>query len=268
MYQKLIAATSGLFLLTSLNMSNIAYAQNIEWDAECYNVFVDGIPGEFLVDDEGYLGIFDTDGNFLANTPDECFEILSSQPERIGLPPPPPQESPPPPPQEQVASAPNTDVTSGSTTVSGNNAAEFVAAHNKWRREVGVGDLSWSDQLAQSAQAWADNLQNQNCQMVHSTGNHGENLANAWSNPAPVTDTATMAVDGWGSEKRFYDYDSNTCSNPNQQEGCGHYTQMVWRSTQQVGCGTASCMGGDGSESKIWVCQYSPGGNYEGEKPY
>ena len=64
MYKKLIAVS----LLTGLSMS-IVQAQNIEWDAECYNVLVDGIPGEFLVDDEGYLGIFDADGNFLADPP-------------------------------------------------------------------------------------------------------------------------------------------------------------------------------------------------------
>src|SRR5207237_896711 len=39
----------------------------------------------------------------------------------------------------------------------------------------------------------------------------------------------------------------------------GHFTQVVWRGTQRVGCGHTACNGND-----IWVCQYDPPGNWEG----
>ncbi|MDO9190699.1 MAG: CAP domain-containing protein [Sulfurimicrobium sp.] len=45
---------------------------------------------------------------------------------------------------------------------------------------------------------------------------------------------------------------------------CGHYTQLVWKKTTAVGCGMAVC----GSRDQIWVCQYSPAGNWAGQKPY
>ncbi len=45
--------------------------------------------------------------------------------------------------------------------------------------------------------------------------------------------------------------------------GCGHYTQVVWHSTETVGCGKASC----GSE-EVWLCNYNPSGNWFGQKPY
>jgi len=40
----------------------------------------------------------------------------------------------------------------------------------------------------------------------------------------------------------------------------GHYTQVVWAASVLVGCGYTS-VGGT-------VCDYSPGGNYNGEAPY
>ena len=43
----------------------------------------------------------------------------------------------------------------------------------------------------------------------------------------------------------------------------GHYTQMVWKGTTEVGCATAS-----GTELTYLVCRYSPPGNIVGQKPY
>jgi hypothetical protein len=40
----------------------------------------------------------------------------------------------------------------------------------------------------------------------------------------------------------------------------GHFTQLVWRSTKQVGCGHVQCKGND-----IYVCEYDPPGNWEGQ---
>merc|ERR1712151_995921 len=36
----------------------------------------------------------------------------------------------------------------------------------------------------------------------------------------------------------------------------GHYTQVVWKSTKELGCG---------SFGKMIVCQYGPGGNTKGQ---
>jgi len=44
---------------------------------------------------------------------------------------------------------------------------------------------------------------------------------------------------------------------------CGHYTQIVWRDTKQVGCGVAR-----DNRREIWVCNYDPPGNWVGHRPY
>ena len=40
----------------------------------------------------------------------------------------------------------------------------------------------------------------------------------------------------------------------------GHFTQVVWRGTKRVGCGRSQCKGMD-----IYVCEYDPPGNWEGQ---
>ena len=151
------------------------------------------------------------------------------------------------------------------------NPANIVAAHNKLRAEVGVTKLTYSKSLAASAQAWAEHLKQTNaCQMRHSEpdGQYGENLF--WGSAVSWTDgrkalqkvSSKQVVEDWGSEKADFDDASNTCVDGKM---CGHYTQIVWRSTTKVGCGVAVC---DESQAQVWVCQYQPAGNWVGKKPY
>ena len=64
-------------------------------------------------------------------------------------------------------------------------------------------------------------------------------------------------------------YSSNSCSGV-----CGHYTQIVWRSTTEVGCGLRVCTTGspfDSHPGATWtmvVCDYRPPGNFRGQRPY
>lgn len=145
------------------------------------------------------------------------------------------------------------------------NPSEMVAAHNVLRSQVGVAALTYSDSLAASAQVWADKLKaSNNCNMQHSSGAVGENLywASAWSNGPAQNVKSTQVVTAWGNEKADYTYASNRCT---AGKMCGHYTQVVWKDTTSVGCGMAVC---DNPKNQVWVCQYSPAGNYVGQRPY
>jgi pathogenesis-related protein 1 len=152
------------------------------------------------------------------------------------------------------------------------DSAAMLSAHNKWRADAGISEkLSYSPALAATAQVWADHLRNSNqCKMRHSVpgGKYGENLywasALAWSDGRRELQKVSpeKVVDSWGSEKTDYDYAGNRCSIGKM---CGHYTQMVWRTTTAVGCAMAVC---EDSHEQVWACQYQPAGNWIGRKPY
>ncbi|TAL39851.1 MAG: SCP-like extracellular [Spirochaetes bacterium] len=138
--------------------------------------------------------------------------------------------------------------------------AEVLAAHNRYRAELGLPALAWSDTLAQHAKAWAKELAKKGS-LVHATGTgEGENL---WMGTSGYF-SFTQMVDGWGGEKKYFKYGSfPDVSTSGRWQDVGHYTQVIWRGTTEVGCGLAKAGGND-----ILVCRYSPPGNYMGQKPY
>jgi uncharacterized protein YkwD len=133
---------------------------------------------------------------------------------------------------------------------------EMLALHNGVRARVGVPPLIWSDRLASRAQDWANTLVSRNEFFHRPNSSFGENLfaiTGAPSSPAEV-------IDAWAGESRDYNYRSNRCRGV-----CGHYTQLVWRNTREVGC----AMGYSRRENReVWVCNYDPPGNYIGERPW
>ncbi len=148
---------------------------------------------------------------------------------------------------------------------------EMVAAHNRWRKTVGAPPIRYSTELAAKAQEWADHLKEANqCRMQHSKpdGKYGENLfwasAIEWSDGKREVQKVRpqKVVDDWASERADYSYKNNSCA---EGKMCGHYTQVVWRTTTTVGCAVAVCAN---TQEQIWVCQYQPPGNWVGKKPY
>ena len=130
----------------------------------------------------------------------------------------------------------------------------ILVAHNSVRHKLGVPPLVWSDRLAARAQEWAENLLAKN-QFRHQPGSpYGENLFEMQGAHA----SPTQVVDEWAAESRNYDYRSNHCNGT-----CGHYTQIVWRTTKEVGCAVARS-----AHREVWVCEYNPPGNWAGQHPF
>lgn len=144
----------------------------------------------------------------------------------------------------------------------------IVGIHNMYRNPLKLEKLEWSDDLATSAKKWAIILENNNCPLQHSPAelrnNYGENLYAGWSTNSSYRISIKNGVRAWAQEKSQYQYKANSCA-PNQM--CGHYTQMVWKNTRNVGCALARCSV-SGQTTEILICQYDPPGNYIGELPY
>lgn len=126
----------------------------------------------------------------------------------------------------------------------------LVDAHNAHRARHCAGPLAWSPRLAQAAQQWADALKAQGCKFGHKPRNtFGENLAAGTSG----TLDGQAVADMWYDEVKLYKFPDGGFSMQT-----GHFTQVVWRETTQIGCGVATCNGMD-----IWVCEYDPAGNVD-----
>jgi len=141
-------------------------------------------------------------------------------------------------------------------------AGMMVNLHNEARSEAGVEPLSWSNELASYAQEWVDHLAKTDCHPEHRPRSgpwkqkYGENGFAGAAGYHGVTD----AVKSWKEEKKYYGHQVLSRSH---WRASGHYTQMVWRKSTQIGCGKIECNG-----RIIIFCNYNPPGNVLGEKPY
>lgn len=90
----------------------------------------------------------------------------------------------------------------------------------------------------------------------HARRGIGENL---WMGTHGAYSVETM-IGGWAAEKRMFvsGIFPNNSSTGNWVE-VGHYTQMIWPTTQRIGCAIAST-----ARSDYLVCRYSPAGNIDG----
>ena len=132
--------------------------------------------------------------------------------------------------------------------------------------------LTWDATVASTAQSWANG-----CAYGHGGQNgYGQNIYAAASTDPNFTATLADAALAWASEEPYYTYSNNTCNTanpPNTAQTCGHYTQVVWSSTTQLGCGLKFCTTNSpfGPPFTNWyfiVCDYNPPGNFTGQRPY
>ncbi|KAG8702748.1 hypothetical protein FRC09_004566 [Ceratobasidium sp. 395] len=137
------------------------------------------------------------------------------------------------------------------TSVIQTMANAYLDAHNSFRAQHGARALVWSPALATKAQNWANA-----CVFKH--GSVGENLAAGTGNYGAVD-----AVKGWTDEIKDYDP-----RNPKPS----HFTQVVWKSSTQLGCAVKQCPPGSIFPAKFGVayyhvCEYAPPGNVIGQFP-
>lgn len=168
---------------------------------------------------------------------------------------------------------------SGSVTTTPDEVAEaYVDATNAVRagvtkpsNYVGTWEplpaVTWSDTVAASAQQWVDHLAATSCSLEHEQQHtYGENLAMGGSTDKSYVMSPEAAVEGWAGEADNWTYSAKfaACSGCSSDQEYGHYTQLVWRKSVVIGCGSAQCKSGNFYFTVIG-CRYSPPGNYLGE---
>ena len=141
---------------------------------------------------------------------------------------------------------------------------QALLIHNNARSEVGVSALKWSTELSKDASEWAAQMAKED-RMYHSENedrpNQGENLF--YTTARDSLTPARKASQLWYEEIELYTY-SPILSGENDFYAIGHYTQMVWNNTTEVGMAMAVS-----SSGKTYVAaRYSPQGNFVGQYPY
>lgn len=162
---------------------------------------------------------------------------------------------------------------------------EILRLHNTLRAKVARGEetegnpgpqppasnmreLVWNDQLAEVAEAWAKQCKqghDQTADRKICSGKYfvGQNL-HFYYGPSPVVDWEN-AVNAWYKE---------VADLPNEIAGSyrsllpikiGHYTQVVWADTAEIGCGIVhyeiEYSGRFFPEAKLYACNYGQAGN-------
>ncbi|XP_032925820.1 cysteine-rich secretory protein LCCL domain-containing 2 [Catharus ustulatus] len=155
---------------------------------------------------------------------------------------------------------------------------EILMLHNKLRGQVypvasNMEHMSWDEELERTAHAWA-----QQCIWDHGPSDLirsiGQNLAVHWGRYR----SPAFHVQSWYDEVKDYTFPyPHECNPwcPDRCTGamCTHYTQIVWATTNRIGCAVNVCkqmnVWGEIWENAVYlVCNYSPKGNWIGEAPY
>jgi len=136
----------------------------------------------------------------------------------------------------------------------------MIAAHNEARRQYGVPPLAWDAGLARDAKIYA--------QVLARTGRfehdpqrgrrprQGENLFMGTRTAYSYADMIGLLI----AERRYFRPGRfPAVSRTGAWSHVGHYTQIIWPTSQRVGCATASNPAND-----YLVCRYLPAGNVVG----
>ncbi|XP_063835531.1 uncharacterized protein LOC135084685 isoform X1 [Ostrinia nubilalis] len=143
-----------------------------------------------------------------------------------------------------------------STSISGDKFEdEFLKAHNEYRRKHGVPPLELSKKLSKYAEEWAKTIAKKGNMEHREQNDYGENIFFAWSSDPNFTVSGKDPVDKWYSEIKDHSFGREPTS-----LGSGHFTQVIWEDTKEVGVGIAKS-----KEGQVYVvANYFPPGNVMG----
>jgi hypothetical protein len=158
---------------------------------------------------------------------------------------------------EATCAGPQGDADTGGT------AAAALTAHNAERARLNLPPLAWNCRLEHEAGQWAESL-SQRGTLEHASADvrkgSGENL---WMGTAGHWSVEAM-VGRFIEERAHYQHGRfPEVSRTGNWTDVGHYSQIVWRDTREVGCAVVQ-----GADKEVLVCRYFPAGNIMGRSAY
>ncbi|KAH8419352.1 hypothetical protein KR222_006508, partial [Zaprionus bogoriensis] len=125
---------------------------------------------------------------------------------------------------------------------------EVLDAHNFYRARHGAPPLELNDDMSDFASEWAQYLLSHNLMKHREHNDYGENIYMASGGDLE----GANAVASWYDEIGNYNW-----RHPSFQPSTGHFTQVIWKGSTQLGVGYARR-----GNTVFVVCNYDPPGNY------
>lgn len=152
---------------------------------------------------------------------------------------------------------------------------DFLNAHNKYRKRHGVQPLKLDKSLCKYAEEWAKHLASKNILEHRPESNYGENIYCLYTSDPSFRVNGNTPVDNWyeipfffGNMQsfisigihRYEEIKDHPFSREPSTLKSGHFTQVIWKSSESLGVGVAKS-----SQGSIYVvANYSPAGNFVG----
>lgn len=166
----------------------------------------------------------------------------------------------PSPPRSRDKSATTTPSSTKSESVSFATPEEFnkliLKYHNEFRKKHGSPEMKLSHVLNRYAQEWAETLAREDRFAHRPNSQYGENLYCLWSSDPNAKANAKDVCRSWYDEIKEYTFGVE----PRGALKAGHFTQLVWKQSIELGVGMAKTKKG----KTLVVCNYSPRGNIIG----
>uniref|UniRef100_H3AQJ5 Peptidase inhibitor 15 n=2 Tax=Latimeria chalumnae TaxID=7897 RepID=H3AQJ5_LATCH len=162
--------------------------------------------------------------------------------------------------------------------ISQNDMITILDYHNEVRGKVfppaaNMEYMVWDENLAKSAEAWAAT-----CIWDHGPSYLLRFLGQNLSVRTGRYRSILQLVKPWYDEVKDYVFPYPHDCNPRcplrcYGPMCTHYTQMVWATSNRIGCAVNTChnmnvWGSVWQQAVYLVCNYAPKGNWIGEAPY
>lgn len=165
--------------------------------------------------------------------------------------------------------------------LTGDEIEQVLKIHNDFRAQVANGQamdlpsasnmksLSWNQDLALVAQAWANQClfdhDHAEARIIPGYDNVGQNMYLQTISKKVIGIKIEKSVTKWYDE--INDFEAEQVDPFKFTYNTGHFSQLAWAETDQIGCGWSNWMQ-EGKWKRMLVCNYAPGGNMMGAPMY